>query len=250
LPLDPPLARKSPRLHSSSSRASAAALSSACVPPDEEKDAVRGEDSSSFSGHISEGTNPPRRTAHTRMHPTCCATVSHAILAIESQLEARISAGVSTPAHETPTCSATLSSVPPVTTVPVLNLTPGGTPLKRPLAITGPDAEAWSLADCAELRKLFLTLQCLVPTMDPNSKPTRFKRVVKEKWDHVLNKIKCRARGAAGEDRISAPCPCSTPTASMPLVKMMLNAVVSEAKHFGTIYRHYRLLSRSRSTPK
>ena len=197
--------------------------------------AVRGEDFSSSSGHISEGINPPRRAAHTRMHPICCATVSHAILAVESQLEARISAGVSTPAHETPTSSATLISVPPITTIPVLNLTPDGTPLTYPLAITGPDAEAWLLADCAELRKLFLTLQCIVPTMNPISKPTYFKRVVKEKWDHVLNKIKRRVRGTAGGDRISVPYPCSTPTASMPLVKMMLNAVVSEAKHFGTI---------------
>ena len=127
------------------------------------------------------------------MHPICYATVSHAILAVESQLEARISAGVSTPAHETPTSSATLISVPPITTIPVLNLTPDGTPLTYPLAITGPDAEAWLLADCAELRKLFLTLQCIVPTMNPISKPTYFKRVVKEKWDHVLNKIKSPA---------------------------------------------------------
>ena len=116
VPLDTPLTRKSSRLHSPSSHASTAALSSACVPPDDEKDAVRGEDFSSSSGHISEGINPPRRTAHTRMHPICYATVSHAILTVESQLEARISAGVSTPAHETPTSSATLISVPPITT--------------------------------------------------------------------------------------------------------------------------------------
>jgi hypothetical protein len=235
VPLDSPLARKSPRLHPSSSHADTAALSSARVPPDEEKDAVRGEDPSSSSGHISEGTNLPRRTSHARTRPTCHATVSNAILAIESQLEARISAGVSTPAHETPTNSATLTSAPPITTIPVLNLTPDGTPLTHPLAITGPDAEAWLLADCAELRKLFLTLQCLVPTMNPNSKPTCFKRVVKEKWDHVVNKIKRRARGTAGGDRITVPCPCSTPTASTSLVKMMLDAVVSEAKHFGTV---------------
>ena len=71
--------------------------------------------------------------------------------------------------------------------------------------------------------------------MNPISKPTYFKRVVKEKWDHALNKIKRRVRGTAGGDRISVPYPCSAPTASMSLVKMTLNAVVSEAKHFGTI---------------
>lgn len=130
--------------------------------------------------------------------------VPHAILYIEPQLEARISAGVS--AHETPTSFATLTSVPPITTIPVLNLTPDGTPLTHPPVITGPDAEAWLIADCTESHKLLLALQCIFPTMNPISKPIHFKRVVKEKWDHSLNKIKRRARGTAGGDRVSAPC--------------------------------------------
>ena len=134
---------------------------------------------------------------------------------------------------------ATLTSPPPpITTIddpPIMNLTPDGKTLTYPLAISGPNSQAWLEADSAELKKLFLILKCLVPTLHPNSNPTYFKRVVKEKWDHDRQVIKRRVRGTAGGDRITVPYSCSTPTASMSLVKMLLNAVVSENKNFGTI---------------
>jgi hypothetical protein len=110
---------------------------------------------------------------------------------------------------------------PPITTVPLLNLTPNGKPLTCPLAMSGPVYEAWLLADCTEPRKLFMALRCLIPTMHPASKPTCFKRATKEKRNHELQKIKRRGvRGTVAGDRISVPRPCSTATASMPLVKM------------------------------
>jgi hypothetical protein len=59
--------------------------------------------------------------------------------------------------------------------------------------------------------------------------------VVKEKWDYEALKIKRRARGAAGGDRLECPYSCAAPAASMTLVKCLLNAVVSEDAHFGTL---------------
>jgi hypothetical protein len=121
--------------------------------------------------------------------------------------------------------------------IPILNLTPDGKPLAFPLALSGPDRQAWigRDIDIAELRKLLVTFKCLVPSLSPAKKPTHYKRVVKEKWDYEALKIKRRARGAAGGDRLECPCSCATPTASMTLVKCHLNAVVSENAHFGTL---------------
>jgi len=119
--------------------------------------------------------------------------------------------------------------------IPILNLTPDGKPLTFPLALSGPDRHAWIERDVAELRKLFVTLKCLVPSLSPAKKPTCYKRVVKEKWNYEALKIKRRVRGTAGGDRLECPYTSATPTASMTLVKCLLNAVVSEDAHFGTL---------------
>ena len=209
-----------------------------CMQPHDDTAASTKDNCVPSYGSESEGKNPSR-TAVKVVSPANYAAVSVAIQNIELELALRTlalaSAGVDPPTPEVPHHATLTGSTPPITTVPLLNLTPDGKPLTYPLAISGPDSEAWLLADCAELRKLFITLRCLIPTMHPASKPTYFKRVVKEKWNHELQKIKRRVRGTVGGDRISVPYPCSTATASMSLVKMVLNAVVSEAKHFGTI---------------
>ena len=70
------------------------------------------------------------------------------------------------------------------TPIPILNLTPDGKPLTFPLALSGPNRQLWIARDIAELRKLFLTLKCLVPTTSPAHEPTHYKRVVKEKRDY------------------------------------------------------------------
>ena len=119
--------------------------------------------------------------------------------------------------------------------IPIPNLTPDGKPLTFSLALSGPNRQLWIGHGIAELRKLFLTLKCLVPTLPPAHKPTRCKRVVKEKWDCGALEIKGWVRGTAGGDRLECPCSCATPTASVTLVKCHLNAVVSENAHFGTL---------------
>ena len=118
---------------------------------------------------------------------------------------------------------------------PVLNLDDQGRPLSFPRVLTGPDAASWLLAAGADLRMLFVTSKCLVPTHSPSSTPTYFKNVVKEKFIGDTVDIKRRVRGTAGGDRVTVPYCCSTATASMSLVKMFLNAVVSEHSYFGTL---------------
>ena len=120
-------------------------------------------------------------------------------------------------------------------TIPLLNLDPSGKPLTYALAIAGLDSALWITEDGAELRKLFRTKKCLVAVHSPASNPTYYKRVVKEKWDYVGHKIKRRVRGTAGGDRVPVDCCCSTATASMPLVKMHLNVIVSAANRFATM---------------
>ena len=67
-------------------------------------------------------------------------------------------------------------------TTPVINLDDQGRPLSFPRVLTGPDAASWLLAAGADLRMLFVTSKCLVPTHSPSSTPTYFKNVVKEKF--------------------------------------------------------------------
>ena len=122
-----------------------------------------------------------------------------------------------------------------LTVTPVLNLDSEGRPLSFPRVLTGPDSAAWHVAAGDDLRMLFIISKCLVPTHSPTSTPTYFKNVVKEKLVVDTANIKRRVRGTAGGDRVTVPYCCSTATASMSLVKMLLNGVVSEDSIFGTL---------------
>jgi hypothetical protein len=122
-----------------------------------------------------------------------------------------------------------------ITATPVLNLDDRGRPLSFPRVLTGPDGAAWLLAAGADLRMLFIESGCLVPTLSPSSTPTYFKNVVKEKFIGDTVDIKRRVRGTAGGDRVTVPYCCSTATASMLLVKKILNAVASEHSFFGML---------------
>ncbi len=61
-------------------------------------------------------------------------------------------------------------------------------------AIRGPHGKERTLADEQELRKLLVTLKCLLPVMRPAMTPTYLKRVVKEKWNEVHRHRKRRVR--------------------------------------------------------
>ena len=95
----------------------------------------------------------------------------------------------------------------------------------------------WIEADSVELIKLVRDTRTLVPRHSPTSTPTYYNRVVKEKLDASRpTGVKRRVRGTAGGDRVSVPYSCSSATASLPCVKLMFNAVVSEAEsRFGTL---------------
>ena len=76
--------------------------------------------------------------------------------------------------------------------------------------------------------------------------PTYYNRVVKEKWTpegltvegrcrDLSTHVQRRVRGTAGGDRLHCPHPVSTPAASLSLVNVLLNAVVSEDAFFGSL---------------
>ena len=87
----------------------------------------------------------------------------------------------------------------------------------------------------AEFVKLFRTSGTLIGIHSPRKTPTYYNEVPYEKFDRSTGIAKKRARGTAGGDRITVPYCVSTPTASMVLNKVHLNAVVSENARFGTI---------------
>ena len=118
-----------------------------------------------------------------------------------------------------------------------LNLDPLGNPLTFQSAIRGPNKAEWVTADSTELTKLVLDTGTLEPRHTPSATPTYYNRVVKEKpADALPTGVQCRVRGTAGGDRVKVPYSCSSATASLPTVKILLNAVVSEDNsRFGTI---------------
>ena len=133
------------------------------------------------------------------------------------------SCGLSNPAGAAP------PSLPP------LNLDDRGRQLRFSSAIAGPHSDEWKRAAGDDLRMLFVSSQCLVPTLSPASSPTYLKQVVREKYEEDFTSVNRRVRGTAGGDRISVPYCCSTATAGMPVVKILLNAVVSENAFFGVV---------------
>ena len=101
--------------------------------------------------------------------------------------------------------------------------------------LAGPEDAEWQLVRDAECVKLFRTSGTLIGIHTPLKTPTYYNEVPYEKFDRSTGMSRKRARGTAGGDRITVPYCVSTPTASMVLNKVHLNAVVSENARFGTI---------------
>jgi hypothetical protein len=119
-----------------------------------------------------------------------------------------------------------------------LNLDCDGKPLTYKTAINGPDRTSYQQAECEEFDRLFETgtmrpiHHANIPT-DRRGDVTYYNPVPKEK---MVNGIKTfRIRGTVGGDRINYVGDVSARTADMSVVKILLNAVVSENARWMTI---------------
>ena len=137
-----------------------------------------------------------------------------------------------------PAANATSSS----TSAPIhapLNLTSDGRPLKYWDVIRGDEAKYWIEANNGKLDRLLVTTKTIRPIhyhdvpYDRRGDATYYNPKPKEK---IKNNVKTyRIRGTAGGDRIRYPGPTSAETAAMPLVKLLIQSVVSDGANWMTL---------------
>ena len=120
----------------------------------------------------------------------------------------------------------------------VLNVDSHGNPLTYSTAKSGPDREHWEQAEYEELVRLYSTTKTLVaihPSQLPSDRindVTYYSPQTKEK---ITDGVKVyRIRGTAGGDRINYPGEVSARTAELTVVKLHLNATVSENARYAT----------------
>ena len=119
-----------------------------------------------------------------------------------------------------------------------LNLNADGTPLTYSKALKGEDREAWLLEHDTEIRKLISGTHTMHPihkqaiTADRQRDITYFNPVCREKIKD--GKIKRRVRGTIGGDRINYPGSVSARTASLEVVRTLLNSVLADDADFMT----------------
>ena len=113
-----------------------------------------------------------------------------------------------------------------------LNLDVTGKPLTYATAIHGPDRHHWIAAEVEEFNRLFAT-KTLTPLhiadqpIDRRKDTTYYNPQVKIKRDESGN-ISYRIRGTIGGDRINYPGETTALTAAMSVVKLLLQAAMSE----------------------
>ena len=113
-----------------------------------------------------------------------------------------------------------------------LNLDVTGKPLTYATAIHGPDRHHWITAEAEEFDRLFAT-KTLTPLhiadqpIDRRKDTTYYNPQVKMKRDESGH-ISYRIRGTIGGDRINYPGETTALTAAMPVVKLLLQAAMSE----------------------
>jgi hypothetical protein len=125
-----------------------------------------------------------------------------------------------------------------------LNLTPDGRPLTFARAMQGSNASEWRAAEITELHRLLKRGSDGTSTMtaihqselppDRRGDVSYYNPVTREKQDESGQKT-YRVRGTYGGDRCNYPYAASAATASMELVKMLLQSVVSDGAKFMTI---------------
>ena len=119
-----------------------------------------------------------------------------------------------------------------------LNLNEDGPPLTFSKALDSPHRVAWQLKHDVEIRKLISGTQTMHPihrrdiSADRQKDITYFNPVCKKKMKD--GKIKRRVRGTIGGDRINYPGDVSARTASLEVVRTLLNSVLADDANFMT----------------
>ena len=144
-----PLVRRSPRGHSGHVVGSSSTAPPA--PPCSTSTTIRPSTPTSSTSPISDT-------------PTWLPALRHALAAVHATF---VTSPAATPQPRLPLQSASV-----LTATQVLNLDTEGRPLSFPRVLTGPDSAAWHVAAGDDLRMLFVTSKCLVPTHSPSSTPT------------------------------------------------------------------------------
>ena len=119
-----------------------------------------------------------------------------------------------------------------------LNLDELGRPLKYRSAKSGPNTVQWQQAESEEIQRLLdtATIKAIHAAQQPierKGESTYYNPQVKEK--SVDGATTYRVRGTIGGDRINYPGPTTARTAAMPLVKLLLQSVVSDNSRFLTL---------------
>ena len=120
-----------------------------------------------------------------------------------------------------------------------LNLDGLGKPLKYRTAKAGPNTTQWQKAEGEEIQRLIdtHTIRAIHPHEQPierKGESTYYNPQVKEKTASD-GSTTYRVRGTIGGDRILYPGPTTARTAAMPLVKLLIQSVVSDNKRFMTL---------------
>ena len=119
-----------------------------------------------------------------------------------------------------------------------LNLNEDGSPLTFSKALDSPHRDAWQLEHDVEIRKLISGTKTMHPVhrntipQDRQRDITYFNPVCREKMKD--GKIKRRVRGSIGGDRINYPGDVSARTASLEVVRTLLNSVLADDANFMT----------------
>ena len=124
-----------------------------------------------------------------------------------------------------------------------LNLDELGKPLKYRTAKAGPNTIQWQQAEGEEIQRLLdtHTIRAIYPSEQPierKGESTYYNPQVKEKTA-IDGSTTYRVRGTIGGDRILYPGPTTSWTAAMPLVKLLIQSVVSDNKRFMTLDTKY-----------
>lgn len=113
-----------------------------------------------------------------------------------------------------------------------LNLAPDGSQLTYAKAIRGKEQLQWRVAEEEEFARRFLskTMRPIHGKDQPSDRrgdTSYYNPQIKEKYDSLGNKT-FRVRGTIGGDRINYPGETSADTAAMPVVKLLLQSVISD----------------------
>ena len=138
-----------------------------------------------------------------------------------------------------PPVTRSKTSAASASVVSSLNLAPDGSPLTYAKAIRGDQELHWRQAEIEEFNRLFSSntikpLHIREQPMHRRKDTSYYNPQIKEKEDAAGNRT-YRVRGTIGGDRINYPGETSANTAAMPVVKILLQSVVSDDSNWMTL---------------